>query len=163
MRRTNTTTKRGHRGPHSARGIAAVEFVIAVPILIFLMLALVEVGGALVAYDALTYSVRHGARYVSEHAIDGTSGNVNLTEEVIGEAQALTVGALVSKYGKIFSDFNSEQVTVEQVGENNIRVTATYPYHGMLRQALPSYGTGRSPIDTSLITFNVAVTMRAIY
>jgi Flp pilus assembly protein TadG len=153
--------KRGQLGPHSARGIAAVEFVIAVPILIFLMLAMIEMGHALVQYDALTYSVRHGARYVSEHAIDGTSGHVNLTPEVIAAAKTLTTSTVLSN--GIIREAGGLKVEVEQVGADNIRVTAIYPYVPLVGGALPGIGTGGDPIGTGLITFNVAVTMRAIY
>ena len=163
MRRKNPTVRREHRGPNSARGIAAVEFVVAVPLLIFLTLVLVEVGRALVQYNALTYSVRHGARYVSEHSIEGTSGTVNITPAVVAEAQRLTAAAVQSNYGRVLPDFNASQVTVEQVGANNIRVTANYPYVGILRTALPAFGAGGGVFDTGLVDFNVAVTMRAIY
>jgi Flp pilus assembly protein TadG len=154
--------RREHRGPQSARGIAAVEFIIAVPVLLVLMLVMIEMGRALVQYDALTYAVRHGARYVSENAIDGTSGHVNLTDEVVGATKSLTTSTLLSN--GIIRESGGLKVEVEQVGADNVRVTATYPYTGILGlgSVLPDLGAGGGPIST-LITFNVAVTMRAIY
>ena len=139
-----------------------VEFVIAVPILLFLMLVMIEMGYALVQYDAFTYAVRHGARYVSENAIDGTSGHVNLTQKVIDDTKALTTSTLLSN--RIIREAGGLKVEVEQVGADNVRVTATYPYAGLMGAALPDFGfgAGGGPIGT-LITFNVAVTMRAIY
>ena len=160
MSQTLTKLRHGFRGPRQSRGIAAVEFVIAVPILLFLMLVMIEMGRALVQYDAITYAVRHGARYVSEHAIDGTSGHVNLTQKVIDDTKALTSSTLLSN--RIIREAGGLKVEVEQVGADNVRVTATYPYAGLMGAALPDFGAGGGPIGT-LITFNGAGTMRAIY
>ena len=80
MTRPFTGTRRDFRGPRPARGVAAVEFVITVPILILLMLAVFEFGRAWVRYDTLSYTVRSSARFVSEYAIAGTSGVVNIDE-----------------------------------------------------------------------------------
>ena len=54
-----------------SRGMAAVEFVITVPLLLLVMLVVVELGRAFVQYDTLSYSVRNSARFVTENAIDG--------------------------------------------------------------------------------------------
>ena len=56
-------------GPRFERGVAAVEFVVTAPFLVFLMLAVAEVGRALVHYSTLSYGVRDSARFVTEHSI----------------------------------------------------------------------------------------------
>src|SRR5262249_49021280 len=50
------------------RGVAALEVAIALPVLLFLMMATVEIGRLLAQYDALTKSVRGAARYLASNA-----------------------------------------------------------------------------------------------
>ena len=80
MSRTGVTMRRGAFGARSCKGVAAVEFVIAVPVLLLVMLAVAELGRAFLQYDTLSYSIRSSARYVSEHALDGKNIVITLLE-----------------------------------------------------------------------------------
>ena len=148
-------------GPRRARGLAAVEFVIVVPFMLFLMLAGAELGRAFVQYQTLSYLVRHSARYVSENSISGTTGVVSVSALTIARARNLAV------YGNIQGTghprlplYQGSQVQVVDAGSDNIRVTATYPYQPMIGPALPRFGTGPgAPVSFNM---QIAVTMRAI-
>jgi Flp pilus assembly protein TadG len=150
------------RSPHRSRGLAAVEFVITAPLLIFILLAGAEFGRAFVQYATLSLSVRNSARYVTEHAINGTTGVVSLTGAVITAAQRLAVyGNTAGSGAAKLPNYQTGQVVVVDAGSDNIRVTATYPYRPMLGATLPTFGLGNGPIPLNF-NMRIAVTMRAI-
>jgi|APLow6443716910_1056828.scaffolds.fasta_scaffold196772_2 Flp pilus assembly protein TadG len=164
MKRTSVLRRRDHWGPRGSRGLAAVEFAITAPVLIFVMLAAAEVGRAFVHYDTLSYSIRNSARFVTEHAINGTTGVIDVSAPVIGQARNLAVYGNVAGPGggeAILRDFLTSHVTVVDAGNDNIRVTAAYPYRPMLGTILPTFGFGSGSIPLGF-TMRVAVTMRAI-
>jgi hypothetical protein len=149
-------------GPRFARGLAMVEFVITMPLLLFLMFATAEFGRAFFHYATLSNSVRDAARFVSENAINGTTGVVEITPPDIARAKNLAV------YGNVFGAgpavlpaFVPGHLEVIDAGGDNVRVTATYPYQSMLGATLPGFGlTGAStPLNFNM---QIAVTMRAI-
>lgn len=151
--------RREFRGPRRSAGVAAVEFVIAVPILIFVLLAIAELGRAFIQYDTLSYSIRNSARYVSENAIVGTTGVI----DVSGAAQAARNLAVYGTPGgggqPVLPGFGAGHVSVSNAGGGNIEVTATYPYQPLIGSALPMFRGGAEPT-----TFNmrISVIMRAI-
>lgn len=145
-----------------SRGVAAVEFVITAPLLILVMLATAEFGRAFVQYDTLSYSVRNSARYVTENAFTGTTGVVNLSSTVTTEARNLVVyGNAAGAGAPLLPSLQTSQVTVANAGNDNIRVTAIYPYQPIIGAVLPTFGLSGGSVP---LTFNmrIAVTMRAI-
>jgi Flp pilus assembly protein TadG len=139
-----------------------VEFVLTAPLLLLLLFGSAEIGRALVQYTTLSYSIRDTARFVSEHSINGTTGVVNVTGTVTTQAKNLAVYGNIAGTGNArLPNYQPSQVAVINAGNNNIRVTATYPYQSMLGPVLPTFGTGTGTISQ---TFNmqIAVTMRAI-
>ena len=142
-----------------SRGLATVEFVVTAPFILLLLLAGAELGRAFVQYGVLAQSVRNAARFVSEHAINGTTGRIGLSGTVVTQATNLAV------YGNVAGSGNAKlegccNVTVIDAGSDNIRVTATYPYVPMIGAVLPGFGFGGGiPLEFSM---RIAVTMRAI-
>ena len=158
------------------RGIAATEFVIALPVLLFLMLATAEIGRMLSQYDTLTKAVRDGARYCASVANTGTSGVVNISNCTAagggtgGSApqnatQNLVVfgntgGAVGSPpAAPLLPSLAIGNVTVADAGGNYISVSASYTYRPVLG-TLPTFGL-TAPI-TLAIPLNAAVVMRAL-
>lgn len=153
---------RERRGPRRSRGLAAVEFVVTAPFVLLLLFAGAEFGRAFVQYATLSYSIRNSARFVSEHSINGTTGVVVLTPAMIAEAKNLAVFGNTAGTGNArLPNYQTGQVAVINAGNDNIRVTATYPYQPMLGPAMPTFGFGSGSIP---LTFNmqIAITMRAI-
>jgi Flp pilus assembly protein TadG len=149
-------------GPRRSRGVASVEFAIVAPLLMLTLLATAEIGRALVHYDTLSYAVRNTARYVSMNAIDGTTGVVSLSDVTIARARNLAIRANSTGTGDlVLPNFRADHVTIAAVGDDNIRVTAVYPYQPMIGAVLPTFGIGSGPIPLTF-TMRVAVTMRAI-
>ena len=162
MKRPSAVWRHDHWGPRGSRGVAVVEFAITAPLLIFVMLATAEVGRAFVVYDTLSYSIRNSARFVTEHAINGTTGVVEISGAVVSQARNLAVyGNVAGTGGAKLPNFQTSQITVIDVGNDNIRVTAAYPYQPMLGAVLPTFGFGSGSIPMGF-TMRIAVTMRAI-
>jgi Flp pilus assembly protein TadG len=150
------------QGMNRARGIATVEFVICAPFLLLLLLGVTEIGRAFIHYQTLTYAVRQGARYLSEHSIDGTTGVVSLTPTTIAEARNLAVyGNVLGTGSPKLPNFQATQLQIENTGGGNVRITATYPYQPMLGSSMPTFGFGSGSVG---LAFNMqtAVTLRAI-
>jgi Flp pilus assembly protein TadG len=141
-------------------GLALVETAITLPFLFFVMLAATEFTNAFVEHTTLTKAVRDGARYAAEEAIDG-SLTVNVTAALKNETRNLVVFGNTTGTGTPAIDgLTVNDVTVSNVGSNNIEVSVTYAYTGILGTVLPGFGYGS---DISLL-FNLGatVTMRAL-
>ena len=141
-------------GRAHSQGLAAVEFVVTVPVLIVVMLAIAEIGHALVQFDTLSYSVRSSARYVSENVIPGDSGTISdqLIADVQDEARNLVVYGTVTESGDppLLPNGEATAVTASSAGTFDIEVVAVYPYVPLVASILPGFD------------MRVAVTMRAI-
>lgn len=153
------------------RGIAATEFAIALPLLLFLMLATAEIGRMLSQYDTLTKAVRDGARYCASVASSGTTSVVsisnctaagggtggtapaNATQNLVVTGNTLGVGSAV------LPGLAAGNVTVADAGGGYVQISATYTYQPVLG-TLPTFGL-TAPI-TLAIPLNAAVVMRAL-
>lgn len=160
--RTRTNLGQFDRNPRRSRGVAAVEFAITAPIILLLMLATAEIGRALVHYDRLSYSVRNSARYVSENAIVGSTGVVEIPQPVNDAAKYLAVyGNAQGEGDPVLPLFEIDTVTVADAGNENISVAADYVYKPMLLGGLPTFGLGDGNLST-LFQMRIVVTMKAI-
>jgi hypothetical protein len=138
-----------------------VEFTIALPIVLFMILAVAEVGRALIRYNALTKAVRDGARYAASEALLGTTGAVVLDAGLENEIRNLVVYGNPEGNGTaILQGLEPDQIAVSSPGAGQIRVTASYPYQPLIGPGLPTLGLG----STTSLAFDMqaAVSMRAL-
>jgi len=146
------------------RGAVLVEMVLVTPILLFVMLATAEVTRGFVDHNTLTKAVRNGARYVAsrENSIQGSTGNVFITATVRAETQNLVVyGNIGGPPGTpVLSGLLPADVTVTDIGANNIEVSATHAFSGMLGPVLRSFHGG--PDISLVVNLQATVTMRAL-
>ncbi len=143
------------------RGVAVVEFTIALPLLMFLFLAVSELGRAFLHYNALTRAVRDSARLVSTKAFLGSGNVVNLTATVQTTGKNLVVYGNPQGTGPaLLPGLVPGNVTVRDAGSNNIAVSVTYNYQPMIGTALPNL-VGAGSIATTF-TLSAEVIMRAI-
>jgi len=157
-------------GPWRSRGLAATEFVLTVPVLIIVALAVGEVGRAFLQYDRLSYFARNSARYVSEHAIDGTTGVVTIDDDLKKAAMYLTVYGKTTQgdedeacVPKFFDEPKGTFDLVPSAVNGNtdyFRLTVTYPYRPVIGSILPAFGG--DPLNIGAMTMRVVVDMRAI-
>jgi len=143
------------------RGLALVETAIVLPFLLFVMLAASEFTNAFIQHTTLTKAVRDGARYIAEEGIDG-SLTLNLTNALIDETKRLVVYGDRDQNGgtPVVYGLNINDVSVTDVGNENVEVRVDYAYTGILGSVLPSFGYGSDlPL---LFNLRASVTMRAL-
>jgi Flp pilus assembly protein TadG len=138
-----------------------VEFTIVIPVLLFIMFAVTEVGRAIVRYNTLTKAVHDGARYAAAYALLGTTGAVNVDAQLQTEVRNVVVyGNKVGVGSPLLAGFQPLQVSLVDAGGDRIRVDANYAYQPLFGTALPHLGLGSS-ISTSFI-MQASVSMRAL-
>jgi Flp pilus assembly protein TadG len=138
-----------------------VEFAIALPFLLMLMLATAELGRLLSQYDTLTKAARSGARYVASNALQGSTGVISITPQVQTAAQNLVIKGNVGGTGTtLLPGLVAGNVTVTSPAPNYVSVSASYPYQPMVGAILPTFGfTGPLAMNYPL---KVSVMMRAL-
>ena len=143
------------------RGAAVVETIVISPLLLFLVLLTAEVTNAFVDHNTLTKYARNGARYLAANALLGTTGGVMLSAGVINDTRNLVVfGNTAGSGDPILPGLAVGNVQVLDLGNNNVQVTATYAYTGLLGGSLPNFGFGP---DSSLgMNLQATVAMRAL-
>ncbi len=145
-----------------SRGVATVEAAIAIPLLLLLIFATVEVGRAFVQYTILANSVRNAARHAAGEALLGTTQTVYISAALLAETRNLTVyGNEAGSGSPQLPGLAPGQVTVSDAGNNNVLVSAVYPYQPLFGAQLPTFGTSSTPISTAF-DMRIDVTMRAL-
>jgi Flp pilus assembly protein TadG len=138
-----------------------VEAAIALPLLLFLMLAAVELSRAFVQYTVLADSARNAARHVAESAMRGTQ-RIAISSTLITQARNLVVyGNEAGTGNAMLPGLTTTQITVSDAGNNNVLVTAVYPYQPLFGTRLPTFGAAPASGNTTF-NMNIAVTMRAL-
>lgn len=146
---------------HKQRGLALVETAIVSPVILFLLLIAAEVTNAFVDHNTLTKAARDGARYLAGNALLGTTGVVNLSAPVILRTRNLVVYGNAAGFGSpTLPGLAIGNVQVQDAGNNNIQVTVTYAYSGILGNSLPAFGFGSDP--SLALNLSATVTMRAL-
>lgn len=145
---------------HEQRGIATVEFAICAPVLFLLMLATAELGRAMFQYNTLIKAVRDGARYAAG-ASTSSQRIVVITDQVRNETRNLVVTGNVGGAGApLLTGLTVNNVTLNNVGNGFISVSATYTFTPMLGATLPTFGLG--PAINLSMTFPATVVMRVL-
>jgi anti-sigma regulatory factor (Ser/Thr protein kinase) len=143
------------------RGVAIVEYVVALPICLLLILGTAEFGRALLQYNALTQSVQDGARYLSSRALLGTTGVVDITPQLEEEVRnQIVYGNRLGTGNPRLPGFDPADVTVTDEGFGIVRVEASYEYDAMFA-FVPFIVTGGG-VSLAGRTFQTAVAMRAL-
>jgi Flp pilus assembly protein TadG len=143
------------------RGVATIEVAIALPVLMLLMMATVEIGRLLSQYDTLTKSVRNAARYLASNAALGTTGVVSISAAVQGATANLVAKGNVNGTGSsLLPGLAAGNVTVANAGGGYVSVSATYTYQPLLGAALPTFGYG--PAIALGFPVTATVVMRAL-
>lgn len=143
------------------RGVAMVEAVIVLPVLIFLMLAAAEVTNVFIQHNSLTKVVRDGARFMANNAILGSTGAVVLQAQFMDDARNIVVyGNTAGTGSPLVYGLQTSDVVITEVAPLVVEVTATYPYTGLLGAILP--GVGGQGSTSLAFNLSATVSMRAI-
>ena len=87
-RRRNLRTSPGRE-----RGVATIEAAIAIPLLLLLTFATVEIGRAFVQYAVLANSVRNAARHLASKALLGTTQTIFISTGLLTETGDGTISS----------------------------------------------------------------------
>jgi Flp pilus assembly protein TadG len=141
------------------RGIVAVETVIVLPVVLFLLLAVAELGNAILQYNVLTRAVRDSARYVAGDA-GANAGVINLTAEKITTARNLAVYGTSTPGTAVLPGLTTGNITVAIVNTNDVSVAAQYQYQPLFAGNIPALvGAGTAG---GAFTMNAQVIMRIL-
>jgi len=143
------------------RGAVLVEMALVTPILLAMMLLTAELTRAFIDHNTLTKAVRNGARYVAANAYQGSTGVVNVNATLSAETRNLVVYGNTAGLGTpVLPGLSAADITVTDIGADNIRVTAAYTISGILGPVLRSFSGGP---DISMVhNLQATVTMRAL-
>jgi len=142
------------------RGLVLVEMVLITPLMLLMMLATAEVSRAFVDHNTLTKAARNGVRYVAENAFQGTTGVVSVSMQLSDEAKNLVVyGNTLGIGSPVLPGLAPANITVTDLGGNNIQISISYTITGMLGPAVPNFFG--SSINL-LHNLQASVTMRAL-
>ncbi|GAC1452348.1 MAG: hypothetical protein PVSMB6_04220 [Steroidobacteraceae bacterium] len=127
------------QGGVGERGTAAIEFAIALPLLLLMLVATAEFGRLFSQYNTLNKAVRDGARYLAANALSGTTGVVGITSAVQAATANLVVAGSTIGGTAVLPGLTAGNVTVGSLGNGYVSVAATYTYQPMLA-TLPTFG-----------------------
>ena len=143
------------------RGAVLVEMALVTPILLFVMLATAELTRAFVDHNTLTKAVRNGARYVAANAYQGTTGVVVVGAALMAETKNLVVyGNTAGAGAPVLPGLTPADITVTDIGADNIQVSAAHTISGILGPVLRSFSGG--PDINMVHNLQATVTMRAL-
>jgi Flp pilus assembly protein TadG len=151
------------------RGTAAVEFLIALPFMLLMLLVVAEFGQVMFQYNTLTKTVRDAARYLSQNAVVGATGTVLIDATDMTEAKNLVVyGNIAGSGSPLLPGLGTGDVTVicqgggtSCPGVEYIQINAQYAYQPILGTTLPGLGLMSGDISLGL-TLSTSVVMRAL-
>ena len=149
----------------SQNGLAMVEFVLSVPVLLLLMFATFEFGHFLIQYSTLNDAVRNASRYVAGKALDGTTGDLttgaNWSSLASQGSNLAAFGNIAGTGAAVLPSLTTANITVtEDTANKYITVTAAYPYQALFGAVIPTF-RGGGGISTAF-TLNISVTMSAL-
>ncbi len=133
------------------RGVATVEFAIVLPVILFLTLAVAELGRGFIQYNALTRATRDAVRYVASNALVGQAQVLDLN------ANLRTAAANLLVYGKTVA---IGQPALPGLSPANVTLTVAYAYQPLIGPLVPGLQSANSV--GGAFTMRAAVTMRAL-
>jgi len=136
-------------------GVAMVEFAIALPLLLLLLLAVAEFGRMFHQYNGLVQASRDACRYVSGKAWDRTLGKIVLDGDLVSRTKqvALYDLSLPGKYDP------EPEVYVEPVGSEHVVVRIVYTFEPVVGSGIPGFIGGAISLQIPLVASTV---MRAL-
>jgi len=119
------------------KGVAVVESAIVLPLIIFIILIVGELGHAILQYNTLTQTVRNAARYIAEEA-EANSGVITLTDAKIAKATNLLIGGTISSGPVKLPDLDLAVIQVLPVGGDSVSIEVAYNYQPIFFPNIPT-------------------------
>lgn len=149
-----------YRSRKSQQGLAMVEFAIALPLLLLLLLTVGELGRLLLQYNTLVQASRDSSRYLSAHAWNRTLGQLDLNAELTGQTRNLALYGSPAAGGQPrLEGLDGSAVEIAAVGSQHVRVTLSYLYQPVIGTELPALIGEAIPLQ---LTLQASTVMRAL-
>lgn len=117
------------------KGLAAVEFIITVPLLLIILSGIIEIGNALILYNTLSKMVQDGSRYAVTD-IYGSAKSAQIADYQNNYAAVKNIVVYGYKDAEdrepLLSGMTTDNVDVNPSGKYVV-VTARYPYVPVLK------------------------------
>lgn len=128
-----------NRDRRAQHGVAMVEFAIALPLLLLLLLGVAEFGRMLFHYNSVLQASRDASRYAAAEAWNKTLGSIELTtalETAIKNVAVYGVPSANAGFSPVVPDLTTAQVAVTPVNSgsatDHVRVTITYTFQPVI-------------------------------
>ncbi|MGH8433786.1 MAG: TadE/TadG family type IV pilus assembly protein [Pseudomonas sp.] len=145
------------------QGVAMVEFAIALPLLLLLLLAIGEFGRMLYQYNSLLQASRDAGRFVAGQAWNATLGKVDLSADLMSKTKNVALyGAPANPngYPPVVPGLTTGDVSVtDVVGTNHVQVSITYTFRPVIGSGIPAFIGGATALNIPLVATTV---MRAL-
>ncbi|MDC5823067.1 pilus assembly protein [Vibrio europaeus] len=129
------------------QGLAAVEFVVAAPVLILLLMAIMEFGNALISYNTLNKMAQNGIRHATTH-IAGSASYDQIAD--ISEIKNIVIyghSSVGASSTPIMENVSTSDVAVNH-SNGYVTITISHDYIP-LTTAFRSYFSFTVPLNTS--------------
>lgn len=135
------------------RGVAMVDFAIALPLLLLLLLAIGEFGRMLYHYNSLQQASRDAGRFVAGQAWNATLGQIELSGDLQSKTKSVAVFGVPANpggYSPVVPELSTGDVTVSTVGSEHVQVSISYVFRPVIGNSLPSFFGNSIPLGISL-------------
>ncbi|MGF1696787.1 pilus assembly protein [Vibrio lamellibrachiae] len=135
--------------PIKQKGVAAIEFLIAVPVLLLIMGGITEFGNAFIEYNTLNKMARNGARYATS-GVTGTSSYDQIADET--EIKNIIVyGTTSAGEGStaLVSGLTTSDISIDHSNQF-VTVTINHTYTP-ITSLFSGFITAEVPLNTSAI------------
>lgn len=151
---------RGIRQAKAQSGVAMVEFAVALPLLLLLLLAVAEFGRMLYHYNSLMQASRDASRFVAGQAWNRTLGKIVLDEGLKSNTRDVAVyGAPVSSGTPVVPGLATDHVSVEQVGTEHVQVRISYEFQPVIGDGIPAFIGSEISLSIPLVATTVMRTL----
>jgi Flp pilus assembly protein TadG len=139
------------------RGVAMVEFAIALPLLLLLLLAIAEFGRMLYHYNNLLQANRDAVRYLAGEAWNGNLGQVEIdpVQEAITKNLAVYGVPTPQPGNEVVPGLTTGEVSVSTVGSDHVQVSISYVFRPVIGNSLPALIGDAIPLNISLVATTV--------
>jgi Flp pilus assembly protein TadG len=139
------------------QGVAMVEFAIALPLLLLLLLGIAEFGRMLYQYNNLLQANRDAVRYLAGKSWNTTLGQVVIDSGLSATTKNLAVyGVPVAQPGnEVVPGLSTADVTVGTVGTQHVQVSTSYVFQPVIGTGLPALIGNAIPLNFPLVATTV--------
>lgn len=153
------------RPPRRQRGLALIEAVVALPVVLLVLIPVGEVVRAFVQYSILAHHTRSAVRYVAERAVNDTTGVPDINAALAAAAQNVVVyGSPVVNGTPVLPGLTISEVSPPVITTSgDVFLTVTHPYKSALSLGgrLPAFGFG-ADLTLADRPLTVSYTMRPL-